>query len=92
MEDSINIHLLLGNDYYSELLLSNTIHIQPNLYLLESKLGWIISGRTSKFPNECIEPINLTLSNIDRRNTVETTPYELEFTQQNHSEIIRNLI
>ena len=45
--ETININLLIGSDYYSELILPGKIQIQPGLYLLESSLGWIVAGRTS---------------------------------------------
>ena len=42
------IELLVGNDYYLDLILPEKIELQPGLYLLGSKLGWIITGRTSE--------------------------------------------
>ena len=44
---STNIDLLIGNDYYLDLTLPTRIELQPGLYLLASRLGWIFSGRTS---------------------------------------------
>ena len=45
--ESSTIELLIGNDYYLDLILSKKIEIQPGLYLLSSKLGWILTGRTT---------------------------------------------
>ena len=45
--ESSTIDILVGNDYYLDLLLSRKVEVQPGLYLLESKLGWLLSGRTS---------------------------------------------
>lgn len=42
------IELLIGNDYY----LDTKIQVQPGLYLLSSKLGWTLTGRTSEVRNE----------------------------------------
>lgn len=41
-----SIELLIGNDYYLDLILPQRIEIQSGLYLLGSKLGWILTGRT----------------------------------------------
>ena len=40
------IDILIGNDYYLDLILSQRVEVQPGLYLLASKLGWIVTGRT----------------------------------------------
>ena len=50
--ESSSIELLIGNDYYLDILLSQKIEIQPGLYLLASKLGWILTGRTSEINSE----------------------------------------
>ena len=42
--ESSEIELLIGNDYYLDIILSQKIEIQPGLYLLASKLGWIWTG------------------------------------------------
>ena len=39
------VELLIGNDYYSELILPERKKLSPGLYLLVSHLGWILSGR-----------------------------------------------
>ena len=44
-----NVELLIGNDYYSELILPGRKRLSPGLYLLASQLGLILSGR---LPNE----------------------------------------
>ena len=40
--ETCNIDLLLGNDYYSEFVLSDKKEIKPGLYLLASKFGWLL--------------------------------------------------
>ena len=47
--ESSTIDPLVGNDYYLDLVLSKKVEVQPGLYLLESKLGWILSGGTSEY-------------------------------------------
>ena len=39
------VEMLIGNDYYFDLLLPRKIELRPGLYLFQSRLGWIISGR-----------------------------------------------
>ncbi|XP_060588499.1 uncharacterized protein LOC132743919 [Ruditapes philippinarum] len=46
-KESTTIELLIGNDYYLDLLLPQKIELLPGLYLLGSKLGWILTGRTN---------------------------------------------
>ena len=38
---------MIGNDHYGEILMSGKLEIDKGLYLLGSKLGWILSGRTN---------------------------------------------
>lgn len=40
------IDLLIGNDFYLDIIQSERIQIEDGLYLLSSKLGWILTGRT----------------------------------------------
>ena len=44
-EEVVTVDLLIGNDYYWEIIQPNKIEISPGLYLIESKLGWILNGR-----------------------------------------------
>ena len=46
------VKLLIGNDVYLDLILLHRVDLQPGLYLLDSKLGWMLTGRTSKFTAE----------------------------------------
>ncbi|CAG2195808.1 unnamed protein product [Mytilus edulis] len=61
--ESSSIELLIGNDYNLDLILSNKVEIQPGLYLLASKLGWIVTGRTRETYEEKSETGLLILSN-----------------------------
>ena len=45
------VELLIGNDFYLDLILSQKIEIQPGLYLIGSKLVWILTSRTTA--NSC---------------------------------------
>lgn len=42
--ESSSVELLIGNDYYLDIILSQKIEVQPGLYLLAPKLGWILTG------------------------------------------------
>ena len=44
-KDVSTIGLLIGSDYYLEPTTAEKIELKPGLYLLGSKLGWILSGR-----------------------------------------------
>ena len=48
--ETFTVEILVGNDYYLDIILSQKI--QPGLYLLASKLGWILTGRTSEVESE----------------------------------------
>ncbi|XP_060572066.1 uncharacterized protein LOC132730216 [Ruditapes philippinarum] len=39
--------MLVGNDYYLDFILCQKIELNPGLFLLGSKLGWYLTGRTS---------------------------------------------
>ena len=45
-KESWNIDLLVGNDYYADIVSAKRIMLSDGLYLLRSKFGWILSGRT----------------------------------------------
>ncbi|KAH3747904.1 hypothetical protein DPMN_182339 [Dreissena polymorpha] len=50
--DYSSVELLIGNDYYLDILLSQKMQLQPGLYLLSSKLGWMLTGRTCEQESE----------------------------------------
>ena len=43
--EMIRVNLLSANDYYLDMVLSQKIEVLLGLYLLSSKLGWILAGR-----------------------------------------------
>ena len=45
--ETYTLGLLLSNDYYNDLILDERKKIEDNLYIINLKLGWIISGRVS---------------------------------------------
>ena len=44
---SSTVQVLLGNDFYHDLVLPGRRQIAPSLYLLDTRLGWMVSGRLS---------------------------------------------
>lgn len=60
--ESSTIDLLIGNDYYLDLILPQKVEIQPGLYMLGSKLGWILAGRTSDSVKETTEQSLLVIT------------------------------
>ncbi|XP_062582984.1 uncharacterized protein LOC134244753 [Saccostrea cucullata] len=46
--ENSTIDILIGNDYYLDLILPERIEIQKGFYLLASRLGWILTGRTQE--------------------------------------------
>ena len=50
--ENSSIDVLIGNDYYNDLITARKVQIVPGLYLLESRFGWILSGRFLKQETE----------------------------------------
>lgn len=46
--ENSTVDILIGNEYYLDLILPERIEIQKGFYLLASKLGWILTGRTQR--------------------------------------------
>jgi len=55
-DESDSIDLLIGNDYYLDIVIGHKIEVQKGLYLLSSKLGWILTGRTGE---KCLSDTHL---------------------------------
>ena len=61
-QESTTIDLLVGNDYYLDFILPQKVEIQPGLYMLGSKVGWILAGRTSDEGEEMVEQNMLVIT------------------------------
>ena len=83
---------MIGNDYYLDLILPQKIEIQKGLYVLGSKLGWILAGRTAETVENTAEPSMLILTygtDINRETTLMThTDYSLPL-KPNLEDILR---
>ena len=44
--ESFTLGILIGSDYYNEIVKSEKVEIQKGLYIINSKFGWIMTGRT----------------------------------------------
>ena len=67
------IDLLVGNDYYADIVSFRRVHISDNLYLLQSKLGWILSGRTkesSRSKNYSAQLLTCLLSTFNEQSLI----------------------
>ena len=53
--ETSSVELLIGNAYYLDIILPQKIEVQKGLYMLGSKLGWILSGRTSEITYDTTE-------------------------------------
>ncbi|XP_074641202.1 uncharacterized protein LOC141898948 [Tubulanus polymorphus] len=45
-QKTFEVDLLVGNDYYLNLVQQRKIQVEENLFLVESKLGWLLTGRS----------------------------------------------
>ena len=50
--ESSTLGLLIGNDYHNDIMSSEKVKIEEGLYIVKSKFGWVISGRTTNQRNE----------------------------------------
>ena len=65
------MEMLIGNDYYFELLLPRKMELGEGSHLFQSKLGWILGGRYTSTGNST-EILNLLES------TLGTAPTEMK--------------
>ncbi|CAC5415552.1 unnamed protein product [Mytilus coruscus] len=63
--ESSEIDLLIGNDYYLDLILARRLEVQPGLYFLASKLGWMVTGRVKNTDDQAIETGLLIMSHTN---------------------------
>ncbi|MBV2113425.1 MAG: aspartyl protease family protein [Candidatus Thiodiazotropha sp. (ex Ctena orbiculata)] len=78
--ESSSIELLIGSDFYLDLILPQRVEIKPGLYMLATKLGWMLSGRVSGGANndqseKTLEPNMLVItygSEIERETSLFT--------------------
>ena len=64
VRETSSFDLLIGNNYYLDIILRQKIEIQKGLYIymLGLKLGWILVGRTAETVENTAEPSMLILT------------------------------
>ncbi|CAG2200106.1 unnamed protein product [Mytilus edulis] len=62
--ESSTIEILIGNDYYLDIILPQKIEIQQGLYLLGFKLGWILTGRSQLSDEERENKMTMTVNGL----------------------------
>ena len=70
-KEETTIELLIGNDYYLDFILPQRVEVQPGLYMLASKLGWVLTGRTTEAAEDTPEYNKLIMTHST--NTVKET-------------------
>ena len=70
-KEETTIELLIGNDYYLDFILPQRVEVQPGLYMLASKLGWMLKGRTTEAAEDTPEYNMLIMTHST--NTVKET-------------------
>ena len=60
--ESSSVDVLIGNDYYLDIIMPQRIEVQPGLHLLSSKLGWILTGRSGDHDSDVNETNMLILT------------------------------
>ena len=54
-KESDTVKVLIGSDYYLDVIPPDRLKVQSGLYMLNSRLGWILTGRqTNMTVNQCI--------------------------------------
>ncbi|CAG2200043.1 unnamed protein product [Mytilus edulis] len=61
---SSTIEILIGNDYYLDIILPQKIEIQQGLYLLVSKLGWILTVRSQLIDEARDNKMTMTVNGL----------------------------
>ncbi|CAC5391495.1 unnamed protein product [Mytilus coruscus] len=61
---SSTIEIFVGNDYYLDMILPQKIKIEQGLYLLNSKLEWILTGRSQLSDEERKNKMMMTVNGL----------------------------
>jgi hypothetical protein len=72
-----SLDLLVGNDFYLDIVNSEKIQVCSGLYLLSSKLGWILSGRAGFVSDTVADDMSmLILSHKDNDADVNNSEFD----------------
>ena len=61
--ESSSIGILIGNDYYNDIMSTERIKIHEGLYIIKSKFGWMINGRPKTKEGSKDENVMLIMTN-----------------------------
>ena len=61
-KESDSVQILIGSDYYLDVILPDRIKVQSGLYLLNSRFGWILTGRTNQYNCDSVESSMIILT------------------------------
>ena len=56
------IDVLIGNDFYLDVILGQKFELSIGVYLMSSKLGWLLAGRANEFTDQCDDVNSLIMS------------------------------
>lgn len=77
LPENQELDVLIGNDYFLDFMLEQKIEVRSGLYLLESKLGWILSGRVdhgdflTETENTCVLSMMGCIHSCSSENIIE---------------------
>ena len=61
-KESDTVQVLIGSDYYLDVILPDRLEVQSGLYLLNSRFGWIQTGHTNKYDCDSVHTSMLILT------------------------------
>ena len=61
-KESDTVQVLIGNDYYLDVILPDRLEVQSGLYLLNSRFGWILTGHTNQYDCDSMHTSMLILT------------------------------
>lgn len=73
---SDQIDILIGNDYYYSFMKTKKIQIRENLYLVDSKFGWVLSGIMNPETKEALTVTTYFQTEIDVKLTKPDLPMD----------------
>ncbi|XP_052739599.1 uncharacterized protein LOC128198522 [Bicyclus anynana] len=64
---STRVDILIGNNYYFNIINKDKEEIKPNLFLVDSHLGWIVSGEEDSSPRDELSAVTYLQACVDTR-------------------------
>ena len=61
-KETYTFGLLIGNDNYNDIILNERKKVQDDLHVINSKLGWVVSGRVSSTNDNEKENVMLAMT------------------------------